>query len=74
MVFLKNSALTIDLVFPESEWPGASAFELKIIIARSTLKCLELMIEKETNLGEMVESNALRSDIENIHIRISTVA
>lgn len=38
--------------------------ELKKIIAQGVTECLELMIEKSAQLGELVDKGALLSDIE----------
>ena len=60
----KTNALTIDLVFAESQWSNADMAELKKIIAQGVTECLELMIEKSAQLGELVDKGALLSDIE----------
>lgn len=60
----KTNALTIDLVFAESQWSNADMAELKKIIAQGVTECLELMIEKSAKLGELVDKGALLSDIE----------
>lgn len=60
----KTNALTIDLVFAESQWSDADMAELKKIIAQGVTECLELMIEKSAQLGELVDKGALLSDIE----------
>ena len=60
----KTNALTIDLVFAESQWSDADMAELKKIIAQGVTECLELMIERAVKLGEVVDRVALRKDIE----------
>ena len=60
----KTNALTVDLVFSESQWSSADLDELKKVIVIGVLKCLDLMIVKSEKLGELVEREALLSDIE----------
>lgn len=60
----KTNTLTIDLVFPESQWSNTNTAELKKLVAEGVIRCLELMIEKSIALGELVEKDTLQSDIE----------
>ena len=60
----KTNALTVDLVFSESQWSIADLDELKKVILIGVLTCLDLMIVKSEKLGELVEREALLSDIE----------
>ena len=48
----------------ESQWLSAELSEVKIIMAEGTKECLELMIERAVKLGEVVDREALREDIE----------
>lgn len=60
----KDKAISIDLVFSESQWLSTELGEVKKIMAEGTKECLELMIERAVKLGEVVDRVALRKDIE----------
>lgn len=60
----KEKTISIDLVLSESQWLSAELSEVKKIMAEGTKKCLELMIERAVKLGEVVDREALREDIE----------
>ncbi len=62
--FKKDNTISIDLVFPESKWLNVDFEELKKYAARGTFDCLDLMVEKSTKLGELVNKDALFIDIE----------
>lgn len=60
----KEKTISIDLVLSESQWLSAELSEVKKIMAEGTKECLELMIERAVKLGEVVDREALREDIE----------
>ena len=62
--FKKDNTLSIDLVFPESQWLSVGSEELKKYAAKGTVDCLNLMVEKSIKLGELVNKDALFIDIE----------
>ena len=61
----KDKVLSIDLVFPESQWLGVELDEVKKITAKGIKECLDLMIERTVKLNEIVDKEALRVNIEN---------
>ena len=60
----KSNALTVDLVFSESQWSSADLDEIKKNIVIGVLNCFDLMIVKSEKLGELVKKESLLSDIE----------
>ena len=60
----KTNALTVDLVFSESQWSSVDSDELKKNIVIGVLNCLDLMIVKSEKLGELVKKESLLSDID----------
>lgn len=61
----KDKVLSIDLLFPESQWLGVELDEVKKITAKGIKECLDLMIERTVKLNEIVDKEALRVNIEN---------